>query len=147
MFWQENSSAESAKIISMKRTSEEQSIHDRVIAARAKEWQNYYPTYKIYANPDGEQNYSVGENQYPDIIILDEADEIVAIEEIETENSVTLEEGKQWRDYGQLGYILNLFVPVEKENRALEILKTTPNMTTNIRIRKYVIVEGKVVIL
>jgi len=131
----------------MKRSAEEQSKHDQVIAARVKEWQNHYPTYKIYANPDGEQNYSVGENQYPDIVVLDEADEIVAIEEIETGSSVTLEEGKQWRDYGQLGYILNLFVPAEKEDRAFEILKTIPNMPTNIRIRKYVVLGEEVVIL
>jgi len=131
----------------MKRVPEEQSIHDRVVAVRAKEWRKHYEEYKVYTNPNGEQNYSVGENQYPDIVVLDEADEIVAIEEVETETTLTPEEGKQWRDYANLGYPLHLFVPIEKQDQALEILKTTPNMPTNIGLRSYVIVEGKVVIL
>ena len=80
-------------------------------------------------------------------VVLDEADEIVAIEEVETETTLTPEEGKQWRDYANLGYPLHLFVPIEKRDRALEILKTTPNIPTNIGLRSYVIVEGKVVIL
>ena len=78
---------------------------------------------EIAKNPNGEHNKNVGEF-YPDIIIY-RGNEILIIEEIETEDSVNENEFKtQWEHYSKLGakkFILT--VPKEKIHDAIILTK------------------------
>lgn len=122
-----------------KRLPEKQSEHDRVIAASAKTWQKN-PLYVVHTNPNGEQNFSVNGDQFPDVIITDSNNKLLAVEEIETEDSVAEEESKQWLTYSRFGVPLHLVVPAQKVNDAINL---TRHMV-NIKIQEYYIEDNEI---
>lgn len=115
-----------------KRLPEKQTEHDRVITASAKTWQKN-PVYVVHTNPNGEQNFPVNGDQFPDVIITDSNNKLLAVEEIETEDSVTVEESQQWSEYSRFGVPMYLVVPFPKINEATSLTK---NMV-NIKIQGY----------
>jgi hypothetical protein len=98
----------------------EQTEHDQVIAARGKQLGVFY---RVLADPDVIRNrYS--NDVYPDIIVIDRKNNVVFIEEIESESSVTdNERNHRWASYSELGYPFNLIVPKSKELEAKNLIK------------------------
>ena len=91
-----------------------------MIAARGKQLGVFY---RVLADPDViRSTYSHG--VYPDIIVIDRKNNVVFIEEVESESSVTENErNKQWVSYSRLGYPFNLIVPRCKELEARHLIK------------------------
>jgi len=90
-----------------KRTKERQSEHDKVIEASASTWKRN-PKNVVHTNPDGEQNFSVNEDSFPDVVITDRNNRLLAVEEIETKDTITDEEKSQWEEYAGFGVEFNL---------------------------------------
>ena len=104
----------------------EQTEHEQIVAARAKQLGMFY---RVLADPDViRSTYSHG--IYPDIIVIDRKNNVVFIEEVESESSVTENErNNQWVSYSRLGYPFNLVVPKSKELKA-------KNLITGLNIHK-----------
>ena len=98
----------------------EQTEHEQVIAARAKQLGAFY---RVLADPDVIRNtYTKG--IHPDIIVIDRMDRVVYVEEVESESSVTEEErNNRWTSYTALGYSFNLIVPRSQELKAKKLIK------------------------
>jgi len=86
--------------------------------------------YLVSVNPDGEKNRYVGGElnpRYPDVIVWlpdkpgSSSGKAAIIEEIETADSVTAGESKQWKDYGSLGIKFLLIVPRGYAKEAADI--------------------------
>lgn len=105
----------------MSRLPENQKTHDAVVKDRAEAWRSTTGVTDVWTNPNGENTTSLGEPpQYPDIII--EKDDKLVIEEVETSDSVTENESKQWEEYSKLGFRFNLLVPRWYGNEAKKII-------------------------
>ncbi len=97
-----------------------QSLHDSIIRIAAE---NLTKTakYKVYTNPDGEHNTSLG-NSYPDIILTPIGNNTVQfIVEVETADSINESEVSQWREYSAIGGTFYLLVPKEELSRTKQI--------------------------
>lgn len=116
------------------RNSVSQGEHDRVVAASAGTyWKMKQDGYVVSTNPGSEKNQYVGGNQnpqYPDVVVWkpsgpgSTSGTAVVIEEVETADSVTEEEAKQWRDYAALGIEqFRLIVPLALAQEALAIVQ------------------------
>ena len=99
----------------------EQIIHDQVVAARA---QALGVLYQVVADPDIiKRTYQ--HNLYPDIIVLDNKNNVLYLEEVATETSITEHErDKLWLGYTKLGYPFNLIVPKAKIAGAEKLIKS-----------------------
>jgi len=93
----------------------EQAEHDQVVAARAKQLRLLY---RVLADPDIiKSDHTKG--LYPDIIVMDEKNNVLFVEQVETESSVNgNSRNKLWKRYSEQRYPFNLVVP------CTEILKT-----------------------
>jgi len=111
----------------IKRIKEKQSEHDRIIEASANTWRRDAENV-VHTNPDGEQNFSVNEDSFPDVVITDQNNYLLVVEEIETEDTVTEEEKKQWEEYAGFGAKFNLVVPEAKLSDAFELIQSIDNM-------------------
>ena len=108
-----------------------QEEHDLVIKASSGTYtQLIAQGYKVSINPGAETNQSVGQRPnvvYPDVIVWTPNPEnpssgtAAIIEEIETEESVTLVEAAQWKVLGDLGAKFILIVPASKTQLALAL--------------------------
>jgi hypothetical protein len=120
------------------RTPEEQSEHDNVLRASYSSWNNRSDV-KVYENPDGQKNCVVGQELYPDIVVMDLNGNLYAIEEVETESTVTLQESEQWKQYAKFGVPFNLIIPAVKQLDAQKLIAGIQN----IRIRTYTMTYGE----
>jgi len=86
----------------------EQAEHDQVVAARAKQLRLLY---RVLADPDIiKSDHTKG--LYPDIIVMDEKNNVLFVEHVETERSVTKKSrDEQWARYSRLNFPFNLIVP------------------------------------
>jgi len=89
--------------------------HEQVVTARVKQLELWY---RVLADPDIiRSDHTKG--LFPDIIVIDEKNNVLFVEQIETESSVTEKErNKRWIKYSKLGYPFNLIIP------STELLKT-----------------------
>ena len=120
------------------RTAEKQREHDLVASTSFKTWVDRIDV-KAYANPGDEHNFSVAGTYYPDIVVTDLSNGLYLIEEVETDDTITEEESKEWHDFAGFGVLLNLIVPEEK----LEEAKKLTADITNIRIQTYTFKNGR----
>jgi len=121
------------------RNPQKQSEHDKVAEASARTWRRNQDNV-VYTNPNGQQNFSVGGDHFPDVVATDRNNRLVAVEEIETEDTVTIEESKQWKEYAGLGVKFNLVVPKEKTKDAFDLSRSIGN----INIQGYYLENGEV---
>jgi hypothetical protein len=121
----------------MKRSEEKQREHDLIIHTSFKTWEDRGDV-NVYQNPGDEHNFSVAGVYYPDIVVLDKTNNLYLIEEVETEDTVTEEEAKEWKNFANFGVLLNLIVPEEKLEEAKQLSKDI----TNIRIQTYTFKNG-----
>ncbi len=111
-----------------------QTEHDRIVAASARTYSKLVlDGFQVAINPGGEKNRWVGPEQsprYPDVIVWkptspgSTSGTAHRIEEIETDDSVTLAEAAQWRDYGALGIHFLLVVPRGRAADAARLVDT-----------------------
>jgi hypothetical protein len=98
----------------------EQTEHEQIVAARAKQLGVFY---RVLSDPDIIRN-TYSHDMYPDIIVIDRKNNVVFIEEVETESSVTeSERNHQWESYSEFGYPFNLIVPKSEEMKAKQLIK------------------------
>ena len=98
----------------------EQTEHEQVIVARSKQLGTFY---RVLADPDVIRS-TYSHDVYPDIIVIDRKNNVVFIEEVESESSVTdNERNNHWVSYSGLGYPFNLIVPRCKELEARHLIK------------------------
>lgn len=72
----------------------------------------------VYANYNQQKNTSIN-GQFPDIIVTLKNDKNVKfIIEVETENSITINETKQWKVYSELCETFYLLVPFSLKTKA-----------------------------
>lgn len=124
------------------RLNESQSEHDTVVRESAKTYSDMVSKgCKVAINPDGEKNQRVGPEsnpRYPDIIVwrpenpYSSSGKAEVIEEVETADSVTEEEAKQWKDYGSLGIKFILTVPKGYAKEAARIVDAKSANVTEI---------------
>jgi len=117
----------------MIRISKKQDEHDSVVMASAQTYDGLRAKgLQVSINPGSEKNRFVGTEdnpQYPDVIVWKPtavySTQGVAqvIEEIETTDSVTVEESNQWRKYSQLGATFRLIVPDGYGQKVISILR------------------------
>lgn len=117
-----------------KRNNPMQSEHDKVLKASVDTYSEMLKKgYKVSINPGSEKNISVGSEsslQYPDVVVWKPyrsgaaTGKAYIIEEIETSDSVTEEESKQWKDYSLLEIDkFILVVPKKQVFQASQIVK------------------------
>jgi hypothetical protein len=121
----------------MKRSEEKQREHDFIINSSFKSWVERGDV-NVYQNPGEEHNFSVAGIYYPDIVVLNKANNLYLIEQVETSETVTEEEAKEWRNFAGFGVLLNLIVPEEKLEEAKKLSKDI----ANIRIQTYTFKNG-----
>ena len=94
--------------------------HDEAVKEIAG-WIHRKMGYEVQTNPGQEHNCEVDET-WPDIVGIDKTGEHPTfIGEVETEESVTSEEAKQWIEYGRSSHFFALFVPMGSCEGAKEI--------------------------
>lgn len=113
--------------------------HDKVVEASANTWRQN-SNQVAHTNPDGFKRFSVGETSFPDVVITDIQNRLLAVEEVETEDTLTEEGLDQWKEYSSFNVPLNLIVPAEKVLDA----QTLISGIVNIKIQGYVIESGNV---
>ncbi len=100
-----------------------QSIHDKVIDTASNEFDS--KNFDIYKNPGQQKNAKIG-NNYPDIIIT-KKDELTIqfIIEVETKDSVNLDEAKnQWEKYAnEINASFYILVPLSSKKLAINLCK------------------------
>jgi hypothetical protein len=102
------------------RLVEIQRLHDKAIALIA-EHEFDTQRFAVYTNPGSEHNYAVGD-LWPDLVVVLRSDNsIQLIAEVETSESVTEQESKQWLEYSNLGHPFVLHVPGGLCDRALRL--------------------------
>jgi hypothetical protein len=121
------------------RTPDKQAEHDNVILASYNKWGNKDDVI-VYQNPNSQKNCVVAGSKYPDIVVLDQQGKLFAVEEVETDDTVTAAEAPQWAEYSKFGVKFNLIVPAPKRQEAEQLIAGIPN----IRIRTYTINGGEV---
>lgn len=119
-----------------KRTSLSQQEHDKLVSEIAKARFSYTDGTKTYTNPDGEKNCSM-DNEYPDIVAVKDKT-VVAIGEVETEETVNEEEAKQWISYAAFKTNFYLYVPKPKVSDAMNLMKSKKIGVTGLRSYEYV---------
>ena len=100
-----------------------QSLHDRVIQTAVNQLDQI--THDVYSNPGSYKNTGIGEN-YPDIIITQKGDKTVQfIIEVETNESVTINEAvNQWKKYAtEIRTSFYILVPFARKNLAISLCK------------------------
>lgn len=120
-----------------------QSVHDQVLAHRAAAWRADKRAVEVYENPGSKKNASYKVNGvavYPDIIVgLNDGRWIV--EEVETADSVTADEARQWTTFSQLPVdAVNVLVPVGSEDRAKSLTKSL----ARVAVRSYAVAGQQV---
>lgn len=121
----------------MKRTPEEQKIHDMVLADSAKSYLAVTTAENIKTNAGGQEIYEI-EGFYPDLVAKLPTGEII-IEEVETESTINEQEKQQWRRLSALGYDFRLIVPLNK----LETVKPmVADLTVN--VQAYEVTGGQI---
>jgi hypothetical protein len=92
----------------MQRRVHEQIEHEQVVMARVKQLELLY---RVLADPDIiRSDHTKG--LYPDIIVMDEGNNVLFVEHVETERSVTKKKrNEQWARYSRLNFPFNLIVP------------------------------------
>lgn len=121
------------------RLPQKQSEHDSVVEASAATYRKN-PENVVHTNPGGEKNFSVNQDSYPDIVITDRIGNLVATEEIETEDSVVEGEVSQWEKYANFGVRFNLVVPAAEMNAATNLTRNIKN----INVQGYSIENGEI---
>ena len=121
------------------RVQKEKSNHDKVIEASAETWRKK-PENVVHTNPSGQNNFSVNEDNFPDVVIVDSSNNLKAVEEIETESSVTEEEKTQWEKYASFGARFNLIIPTALVEKALKLTESI----SNVYIQSYHFVNGEI---
>ena len=97
----------------------EQIEHDQVVAARVKQLELFY---RVLADPNITR-ISQTHGLYPDIIVTDEKSNVLFIEEVETDSSITRKtRNERWLKYSQRGYPLNIIIPESQETKAKKLL-------------------------
>lgn len=104
-----------------KRTELNQKEHDKLVSEVAKQRFSYKDGTVTHKNPNGEKNCAV-DNEYPDIVAVKDKN-VFAIGEVETEETVTDNEAKQWISYAALSKYFYLYVPKSKIADAKTIIK------------------------
>jgi hypothetical protein len=91
-----------------KQSVHEQIEHEEVVIARVKQLELLY---RVLADPDIiRSDHTKG--LFPDIIVMDEKNNVLFVEQVETESSVTEKaRNKRWINYSKLGYPFNLIIP------------------------------------
>lgn len=94
------------------RTTQNQSLHDRVISYIASTLDRV--KYDIYTNPGQEQNWHI-RGQFPDVLLTPKGSKSVQfVLEVETSDTITAEEARtQWKEYANLPGTFYLIVPRE----------------------------------
>jgi hypothetical protein len=91
--------------------------HQQVVAARARELRQLYRIQVNTKYPDSDIK-----DRFPDIIVMDRDNNILFIEEVETENSISKRQrDRLWIRYAHLGYAFNLIVPRSKIEEAIKL--------------------------
>jgi len=100
-------------------TTYEQIVHNHVVLARTRQLGLLY---KVLADPEIIKS-TYQNDWYPDIIVIDN-NNVLFIEEVATENSITEHErDEHWLVYTKLGYPFNLIVPQAKIVIAEQLIK------------------------
>ena len=124
-----------------KRTDPSQKNHDKLVAKIAKKRFSYNDR-TTHTNPNGEKNYAV-DSKYPDIVAV-KSESTPLMGEVETEESVSEEESKQWESYAALDGAIYLYVPKSKVSEAKTIIENKGIGITGLRSYEYV--DDKLVI-
>ncbi len=108
------------------RMPQKQQEHDVVLAEIVeKRWNGVDG--RVYSNPDGEKNCWVscnGTEVYPDIVVLERNANIVRnLGEVETAETVTEDELRQWKLYVKIVGECYLYVPSGTEQKARELVR------------------------
>jgi hypothetical protein len=92
----------------MQECGDEQIDHEQIVMARVKQLEVLY---RVLADPDIiKSDHTKG--LYPDIIAMDENNNVLFVEHVETERSVTKRSrNEQWARYSNLNFPFNLIVP------------------------------------
>ena len=91
-----------------------------MVTARAEQLGMFY---RVLADPDIIRSSHIY-GFYPDIIVIDKKNNVLFIEEVETESSVTEKKrDEHWVHYSELGYPFNLIVPRSQELKARQLIK------------------------
>lgn len=126
------------------RSFENQATHDQIVE-KVKEGLDQV-NHDIFINPGQQKNMGVttiNETLYPDIIVTNKGDNHVKIIiEVETEDTVTDLDSKQWKEYADL---INapfwLLVPVTKKETAKQILNRN---SISANVGTYSVISGSV---
>jgi len=111
-----------------------QAVHDTIIQEAFNSLDKV--SHDVYINP-GTKNLTSVNSLYPDIIITAKGDKNVKfIIEVETQDSVNLNEVDQWKQYSQLGGTFYLLVPRDMKTTA-EILCRQNEIKVRIGIYYY----------
>lgn len=87
---------------------DEQIEHEQVVATRVKQLELMY---RVIADPDIIRNDHT-KGLFPDIFVMDEKNNVLFVEHVETESSVTKKSrNEQWTRYSRLSFPFNLIVP------------------------------------
>ena len=106
------------------RNADSQRVHDMAVRLIADD-RFAVQDWKVVTNPASEQNDSVehvGFHHVPDIVARHEQ-QVVALGEVETLESISDEEAAQWVQLGRLCSRLYLFVPHGTEHVAAELIE------------------------
>ncbi len=121
------------------RSKLEQSEHDLVVGQSADTYRSTGRT--AYSNPGTNQNRDI-DGLYPDVLAT-ERDGVAAVEEIETENTVTEDECEsQWKPYSELACLFKLVVPLGRMGLAKEYIQYSQ---LSVVLQGYEIVANKVI--
>jgi len=101
----------------MKRTSDEQFLHDWVIRKLKEKYSRLYK--EVHINPGDEKNYEL-KGHFPDAVCVNYG-QIMLIIEVETRESINEQEIDQWKELSQLGAQLVVLVPKEVQNDARDL--------------------------
>lgn len=82
----------------------------------------------------------MNEDSFPDVIITDRNNTLIAVEEVETEDTVMEEEKQQWKEYAKFGVKFNLIVPEVKLSDALKLTYSI----NNVNVQGYRIINGEI---
>jgi hypothetical protein len=98
----------------------EQAEYEQVVSTRAKQLGLFY---RVLADPDIIRSANKS-GLYPDIIVLDKKNNVLFIEQVEPESSITEKKrDEHWIHYCELGYPFNLIVPKSQELEARRLIK------------------------
>ena len=96
----------------MKRTTDEQFLHDWVIRKLRDKYLKLFK--EVHINVGEEKNYEV-KGHYPDAVCVNYG-QIMLIIEVETRESINEQEIEQWKELSQLGAQLVVLVPKDMQN-------------------------------